>query len=258
MSSNQVLCNGTTACHTASVSGSAVRLVPIILDNYGANNSHYTTELTLANLTASPLQLTLVYKAALGSGSGLVPLTLAAGQQQIVPNAISFLREQGLPIPGDATSAGGALYVVPPSSTNSGSFVVGARTSTPAPSGGTFGLYYPGLSLDQSSTSTATIAGLQQNSSQRSNLAVVNWGEASDSITLQITYYDASGTEVGSPTVVKLAPGQWYQDGTPLSSRGATSGYALIQETSGSSSYIAYGVLNDQVTNDGSYIPMSF
>jgi hypothetical protein len=55
-----------------------------------------------------------------------------------------------------------------------------------------------------------------------------------------------------------LAPGQWMQFGQPLQALGATSGYAKIEKTSGNSTFVAYGVLNDAVTSDGSYIPMSF
>jgi hypothetical protein len=57
---------------------------------------------------------------------------------------------------------------------------------------------------------------------------------------------------------VTLAPGQWTQFNQPLAALGATSGFALIQKTSGNSTFVTYGVLNDAVTSDGSYIPMSF
>jgi hypothetical protein len=57
---------------------------------------------------------------------------------------------------------------------------------------------------------------------------------------------------------VTLAPGQWTQFNQPLAALEATSGFALIQKTSGNSTFVAYGVLNDAVTSDGSYIPMSF
>jgi hypothetical protein len=257
VANKQMLCNGTSSCRTVSTGGATV-LVPIVLDVYGANNSHYTTELTFTNMASSSLSVTLVYKAALGIGSGLVSLTLAAGQQLIVPDAIKYLRNQGLSIPNDGSNVGGALFVVPATSTDPSSWSVGARTFTPGPSGGTFGLYYPGQTLEQATTSLAYVTGLQQNSSQRSNLAVVNWGEAGDSITLSIAYFDGSGAALGTPTTVTLSPGQWTQFNTPLQGTGATSGYARIQQNTGSSSFVAYGVLNDAVSSDGSYIPMKF
>jgi len=243
----------------ANASGPGDRLVPIVLDVYGLGGTHYTTELTLANLTSSPLPLTFVYEASLGSGSGQATLTLAPGEQQIVPDAIGFLRLQGLAIPNDGSSVGGSLLAVPPSGTAPSSFAVGARTFTPASSGGgTFGLYYPGLTLGESATSVAYINGLQQNAAQRSNVAVVNYGDASDAITLNVSYFDGTGSALGTPTPVTLSPGQWAQFNQPLLALGATWGYAKIEKTSGNSAFAAYGVLNDAVTSDGSYIPMSF
>ncbi len=43
----------------------------------------------------------------------------------------------------------------------------------------------------------------------------------------------------------------------PLASRGVTSGRVKIEKLSGASRFAAYGVLNDQTTSDGSYIPMA-
>lgn len=253
----QVLCSG-NSCRTVSVGSNATLLVPIVLDVHGVGATHYTTSLTLTNLTGGSVQVVLDYRASLGTGSGLVPLTMGNGQQLIVPDIIAYLRQQGLNIPADGSSQAGALYVVPPSGTEPSTFIAGARTSTPGPSGGSFGVSYPGLTLYQASYATAYVVGLQQNATQRSNLAVVNWGDQGDSITLSITYIDGNGSPLGAPTSVTLAPNQWLQFNTPLQASGATSGYAIIQETSGNSGFVAYGVLNDAVTSDGSYLPMNF
>jgi hypothetical protein len=243
----------------AGVSGPADRLVPIVLDVHGLGGSHYTTELTLANLTPTSLPVTLIFKASTGSGSGQATLTLAPGEQRIVPDAIGFLRSQGLDIRDDGGGVAGSLLVLPPSGTGPSVFAVGARTFTPATSGtGTFGLFYPGLTLGESAASLAFVNGLQQNGAQRSNVAVVNRGDALDSITLNVTYFDGTGAQLGAPTSVTLAPGQWTQFNQPLQVLSATWGFAKIEKTSGNSRFVAYGVLNDAVTSDGSYIPMSF
>src|SRR5450631_1477276 len=99
--------------------------------------------------------------------------------------------------------------------------------------------------------------GLQQGPAQRSNLAVVNRGDAGDTITLRITYYGPDGSQAGSVDTKTLAPGEWAQFNKPLQSRGVASGFAKIEKLSGASRFIAYGVLNDQTNSDGSYIPMS-
>jgi hypothetical protein len=253
----QVLCSG-SSCQAVSVGSNATLLVPIVLDIHGAGSTHYTTSLTLTNLTGGSVPVVLNYRASLGAGSGLVPLTMGNGQQLIVPDIIAYLRQQGLNIPTDGSAQAGTLYVVPPSGTEPSTFIAGARTSTPGPSGGSFGVFYPALTLYQASYTTAYVVGLQQNATQRSNLAVVNWGDQGDSITLSVNYIDGNGSPLGAPTSVTLAPNQWLQFNTPLQALGATSGYAVIQETSGNSGFVAYGILNDAVTSDGSYLPMTF
>ena len=73
-----------------------------------------------------------------------------------------------------------------------------------------------------------------------------------------MSYFDGIGAALGEPAAVVLAPGQWTQFNQPLAAFGAASGYARIEKTSGKSRFVAYGILNDAGTSDGSYIPMSF
>jgi N-acetylglucosamine-6-sulfatase len=229
------------------------RLVPIVLSVAG-----YSSELTLANLTSSPLTLTLTYKASpqlgTGAGSGTGTVTLAPNEERI-GDAFTLLRGAGIPVPATG-DAGGSLDVRASSGTAS-SFAAGARTFIGAKGGGTFGLFYTGLTLAESATTVAYVQGLQQNSAQRSNLAVVNRGDASDAISLRITYYGPDGSVAGVLDTKTLAPGEWAQFNQPLGLRGMAAGSAKIEKLSGSSRFVAYGVLNDQTNSDGSYIPMS-
>lgn len=232
----------------------ADRLVPIVLSASG-----YQSELTLTNFTNQPMTLTLVYTGSpqlSASGSGSVPLTLQSGQQLIQADSMTFLRNLGLPVPTNI-SVGGSLLVKTPAGASASDFAVGARTFTNAAGGGTFGLFYPGLTLGESATALAYVNGLQQNDGQRSNLAIVNRGDAADSITLRVTYYGADGAVLANPETATLAPGEWKQFNQPLGLRGASAGFAKIERLSGSSRWVAYGVLNDQHNSDGSYIPMS-
>ncbi|MEO8055789.1 MAG: PKD domain-containing protein, partial [Acidobacteriota bacterium] len=238
----------------------ADRLVPVVLDVQGLG-ARFRTELTLTNFTAAPLSLQLVYVAAngFGSGSGVVPLTLAAGEQRILPDAIAFLRGT-LPIESDGRNVGGSLSVRAASGAAAGALGAGARTYVPISSGGSYGLFYPGLTAAQCATATASVYGLQENASQRSNLAVVNRGDAADAIALRVTYFGSGPGRplLGSPVEKTLAPGEWFQFNRPLADFGASAGYAEIEKTSGASRFAAYAVLNDNVTSDGSYVAMSF
>lgn len=231
----------------------AERLVPIVLSSPGS-----ATELTLVNLTASPLTLTLVYTASPqlnAAGSGSATVTLGAFEQRIETDAMGFLRRLEIPVPSTG-SVGGSL-LVRAAGGNASTFAVGARTFIGIAGGGTFGLFYTGLTLAESATSVAYVQGLQQNSAQRSNLAVVNRGDAGDAISLRITYFGPDGAQAGSIDTKTLAPGEWAQFNKPLDSRGVSAGSAKIEKTSGASRFVAYGILNDQTNSDGSYISMS-
>jgi hypothetical protein len=233
----------------------AERLVPIVLSASG-----YSTELTLTNLTSSPLPLTLTYTASpqpgfSTAGSGTVPLTLGPGQQRVEADALAFLRSLGLPIPA-GVNAGGSLLVLGPAGSPADALAAGARTFTAGPAGGSFGVFYAGLSRSEGAADVAYVYGLQQNDKLRSNLAAVNRGDAGD-VTLRVTFYDASGTALTNPVVQTLGPGVWFQLNQPLSSRGAAAGFAKVERISGASRFVAYGVLNDRVNSDGSYVAMS-
>lgn len=233
-------------------------LVPVVLDVAGLG-ARFRTELTLTNLTASPLALTLAYTAAagFGSGSGSVGLTLAAGEQRIVPDAIAFLRET-LPIENDGRNVAGSLRIRGPAGAAASALAAGARTFVPLAPSGSYGLFYPAVPVAHAATAVAWVYGLQENASQRSNLALVNAGDAGAAITLRVSFYGANGAALGAPVERILGPGEWFQFNRPLTASGAAAGYAKVERISGSSRFAAYAVLNDNVTSDGSYVPMSF
>ena len=115
---------------------------------------------------------------------------------------------------------------------------------------------YPGLTLFESANDAAWVHGLQQNPAMRSNVAIVNFGDRG-SVMLRVTYFGATGQVLASPEEHTLAAGEWRQVNEPLGSRGASAGSAKVERISGTSRFIAYGVLNDAATSDGSYLPMA-
>jgi subtilisin family serine protease len=245
--------------HLPGAAGPADLMIPVVLDVQGLGTSRYATEVTLANLGATPLALALSYVATaqFGGGSGSVPLTLAAGEQRILPDILSYLRDGGLAIPEGGANVAGSLQVKSPAGASSGVLVAGARAhtgSTLRP--GTFGVYYPGLTTAESADGPVSVNGLRQDASMRSNVAFVNVGDAG-AVTLRVTFYDESGQVLERPEEWALGSGEWRQLGQPLGTRGATAGSARIERVSGKSRFIAYGVLNDAATSDGSYLPMS-
>lgn len=141
---------------------------------------------------------------------------------------------------------------------------LGARTSTPG-GGGRYGLFYPAGPSCPTSNITVWLYGLQQNSENRTNLAIVNTGNSGDSESLTIDLFDgATGRKVNTIEGITLASGHWIQIGAILAkyAPGVTQGYARVTRTSGSVPFIAYAVINDggqpgERTGDGAFVASS-
>lgn len=247
-------------------------IVPVVLDVPGEAGSHYTTEVTIANDGTIATPVDLVYRPAPGFGEvGGVPLVtvdLAAGRQLTIPDVLAYLRSHGMRIPdGLSAPQAGTLTVTFRwlTALDAPSTIVLARTSTPntdATTGGSFGLFYPGVAKGGGARTSALVPGLAQDDGVRSNLAVVNLGGGSElPITVEARLYDAdTGSAVGNPLSVRLSPGDWVQwsrvrdlAGAPASVKRFT---AVVRRTAGDDTFLAYGVLNDAVTSDGSYQTM--
>jgi hypothetical protein len=246
-------------------------LVPIVLDTYGAAGSHYTTELTLVNDSARSSTASLLYHAAPGSGAPVaapaVALPVGAARQVTLPDVLAFLRSQGVAIP-DSRAAGsqaGTLEVAFQGldGDDAARTVALARTTTPNPNrntGGRFGVSYSAIAWGGGARQTALVPALSQDAASRSNLAVLNAGGGSEgTITLSVQLRDAdTGVDVGSPLVVSLNPGEWFQWNRVIESAGAATSKAIATVTriSGDDTFLAYGVVNDAKTSDGSFIRM--
>jgi hypothetical protein len=247
-------------------------IVPVVLDVLGAAGSHYTTELTLANDGDFATPVDLLYRPAPGFGSStgvsVVTLTLAAHQQTTIPDILAYLRTRGVNIPDASTGAqAGSLSVEFRSLFNydAPKTIALARTTTPntdTDTGGSFGVAYPAAARGGGARASALVPGLTRDASVRSNLAVVHLGGGSEiPLSLSVRLFDAStGQAVGSPISVTLQPGDWTQwsgvfdiAGVPVNT---TTAYAVITRTAGDDTWLAYGVLNDAKTSDGSVIRM--
>jgi hypothetical protein len=235
---------------------STTKIVPIVLDVAGSGE-HFTTELALANrgTTVASVALTYTPAAALGAtGGGSTIVTLAAGRQLVVPDVLAYLRGQGLAVPAGSNQGGTLLAVFSGLSSSDAAYAV-ARTTTPSGSGRA-GLAYHGIDLVSAQSGTSYLYGLRSTANDRSNLALVNAGSNAP-VTLRVTLY--SGVAGDGRTFVlnpdtTLAAGQWSQVSRVLDLAGFTNGYARIDLLSGTGPYVAYAVINDNATNDGSYV----
>lgn len=234
----------------------ATKFVPIVLDVGGSGGSRFSTELTLANRGGTTAAVQLAYTPATAlnaSGSGVVTTSLAARKQMVIPDTIGFLRSGGLAIPADGSNQGGTLRVTFSGLSSADVAYVGARTTTPSGTGRA-GLSYPGVRPEDCFTDFAWLYGLRENGAERTNLALAN-ANASSAVTLRVNIWPADGGEGYYLTPdVTLGPGQWTQIGRVLDIVGFTAGRARVDLISGSGPFYAYGVFNDNVTNDGSYV----
>jgi hypothetical protein len=252
---------GGTSDGSFLVANATEGLVPILLDLPGP--PHFTTDLTLTNPASAPVTVTLTYTASSasgfsGQGSGTKTIPLAARQQLVKANALSYLRELGLAIPTTGNQ-GGTLLVA--------GVVAQARTSNPNPDtsvGGSYGLSYPAVSASGRARGEAWVYGLRQDADVRSNLAIADAraGNAAG-VEYVVDVFDADMGAM-SPVLTKrvtLTGGQWMQFNTILAEAGIAHGYVRIRPDSGTSDFVVYGVVNDgpsigSRTSDGSYVPM--
>lgn len=235
----------------------AARLVPIVLD-VDTGSAHYTTELALTNTGTTRTAVTLRYTASIGTkeGSGTVDEELAPGKQLVLADAIAYLRGKGLAIPTSGAQ-GGTLLVTFTGFSGSSSVSALARTATATASPqpvGRAGLAYSGLRPDEGATTRLTLYGLRSNATDRSNVAVFSMSD--QPVSVKVTAY--SGDPDKSVVVVadrlELPPYGWTQFSGILQNAGLSNGYVTVERVSTTGSFSVYGVVNDQVTSDGSYV----
>ena len=232
--------------------------VPIVLRSQGRTaGSFFTSELTLTNGGTTTAAIHHTYTAAFGGGSGTALDSLAPGRQRVIPDAIAYLTDLGIPIGSGA--AGGTLMVDFSSVSSASDVAVTVRVATPVEEGkGRAGLAYPGLNTDGLLSGPAVIAGLRQNNRDRSNVAVQNAGDSSDgNLTLRVTIFSGDSASAGMSMVLPdqtLPPGEFYQYNQILDLAGFDNGYVKIERVSGKAPFYAYGVINDNFNSDGSFV----
>ena len=243
--------------------GTTVRFIPVALDvvsSLGQTTAHFLTELTLTNSGTSDATISMTYTPSLGGGGGAVADTLPKGTQKVIPDAIAYLRSKGLAIPTSGSQLGTiSIRFSGVSSVDAVSATARTASATSAPQPiGFAGLAYSSLYSFDGVTTSATLYGMRQNDSDRSNVAVFNTG--SDPVTLKVTAFSGDdGTSAVVDAAKTLPAGGWAQYSGILGSVGIAQGWVTIERTSAAGSFGAYGVINDNGTNDGSYVlPTAF
>ena len=227
--------------------------VPVLLTSGGRNNAFFTSELTLTNRGREEATIHYTYTAHRGGGSGTASDRLAPGQQRIKADAIGFLTDLGIPIPGSGNRIGTLRVEVADSSTVS----VVTRTTTAVPEGRA-GLAYPGIAENEGFQEAVYLCGLRENTQDRSNLALQNMGAPGEgAITLRTTVFSGEADDSSPRELkdVKLKPGEFHQYNEVLKVLGSTAnGYVKVERVDGTAPFYAYGVINDNFNSDGSFV----
>ncbi|MDE2664831.1 MAG: S8 family serine peptidase [Acidobacteriota bacterium] len=246
-----------------SLEGSLRQTLPVIVET-----NNFTSELTVTNISGQTRTLHFSFVAeglTTPDRTARFSLTLEPGQQRIIPDVIDTeMRRKG--IEGLRPSKGGlagALFATLDGGDMNG-IVIGARTGTPDGRGGQYGLFYHAVPDGAALTGHAWVDGLQQDTENRSNLALVNTGEVDDSASVfDLDIYDGdTGRLVRTITTRPLRSRYWRQFNSILANHApaTTQGYVRIRKTSGNNPFLAYGVVNDggapgHRSGDGAYVP---
>src|SRR4030095_8803063 len=226
----------------------------------------YSTELIVTNWSSVRKSLKCTFQSEVIQLPGSkVEFNIEAnpGEQLIWPDFIQRLRDVGVVGLPKGPSYAGAMFAEVSNDDIAG-LSLSARTSAPAPSGaGRFGLFYPAVPQGMASANRAWVFGLQQDSNNRSNLALVNTGETDESTDLfRIEVFNGStGTRIDTIEWVNLKARGFVQLSSILSFYSPTpqNGYVRITRVTGNNPFIAYGVVNDggtpgQRTGDGAFL----
>ena len=187
---------------------------------------------------------------------------LYPGEQQIIPNFVQYLRDQGVEGIGPVGGIhAGAAFLTADSGDLSGVFVA-ARTSTPG-DGGRYGVFYSAVPAGAASLSSTWICGLRQDENNRTNLALVSTGDADGNpdVFLIELFVGETGLKAGAAEGITVKAKGWKQIGSILTqyAPGIKQGYARVTRSSGSNPFIVYAVINDgarpgERTGDGAFI----
>jgi hypothetical protein len=233
---------------------SSTLFVPVILSSSGLQGAFFTSEMVLTNRGTTQASITYTYVASTGGGSGSGTDTLAPGEQRVIPDAISYLRSRGVPIP-DSGNRVGTLRVSFTGLSSASAAAVTVRTTTPVPPTaptGRAGLAYAGVAVPQLLTGTAYLCGLRENASDRTNVAIQNAGDTD--VRIGLTFLAGDGSPASGSTEDTLSPGGFKQYRLTDIAAGAANGFIRAERVSGSGPYYAYAVINDNGTSDGSFV----
>jgi len=236
------------------------QLLPVVLD-VEASGTRYRTEISFTNPDRLPQDVAVLYTPSLGrvDGSGDGEFSVPGGEQLFVPDGIEFLRQLGIAVEASGADSpqAGTLKIcgLDPDRTPVGVMArVTAPTRPPHPPGSA-GVSFGAVPADEGFTGRATVFGYRQTVSDRTNVAVYNPG--AEPVSVKIVMVSAvNDRQAVLSEREDLGPYGWRQLSNPsVLAQDFDNGYIRIERVSPGGVFGAYGVVNDNATNDGSFVP---
>ncbi len=237
--------------------GKETLMVPVVM-NLGSSSVNYFTEVVITNRSEESPRAKLLFRPADAAGDLEGILELGPGSQIIIPDIIAWLTSQGSrtrnPEEGGEI---GTLRIEIEGASQRGLIHVSARTkagtSDPQPEGAA-GLSYPGVSPAVWKKTAYTVYGLRSNEADRSNLAFFNTGETPVRLRVKAHAGDGSGRVKELSPEIEIPAYGWKQWNRVLEMADMENGWVTVERVGTSGSFGVYGVVNDNKTNDGSFL----
>jgi hypothetical protein len=232
--------NDPTTIPMKSLSGATRLLVAAAARSEGAQDSFWSSDLGLLNLSGEAASVLVTYHADDGATASRT-VELASGVQEVV---LDIVGSWGL-------SGSGWLEL------ESETAILASSRTFNHGGGGTFGQYLDGEDLVAGAADgdVLWLPQLRQDGVFRSNIGLLNGGDAAASLRLGL--HDASGAELASE-VVTLAAGVRTQLNQPFASLAGredlVAGYATVTVETGNG-IVAYASVIDNRSNDPTTIP---
>jgi hypothetical protein len=238
-----------TASITVTATEYAFRyLIPAVAHNPGAAGTLWRTDVAAVNPTNAEAEISLTFYPAAGGNLLSHSDSLDAGSTMEWVNIIEsvFLQAAGANLSGSISIESTLALLVT------------ARTYNQTPTG-TYGQYLPACTeaLVLGLGTVGYLPQIKSNDAYRTNLGVVNIGDAS--VTIEVRVHDQDGDQVGSSKRVITAARRWKQINDLFDAVGADDedvAYATITVTAGSGQVWVYASVVDNETGDGTTVPI--
>ena len=219
----------------------------------------YLSEVIVSNWSSEDKTLTFDFvDSDIAGGKVSFSMDIESGSQQILGEFIEQLRQSGF----EADLPPGRAYAGPLMVTVDGDgngIFLGARTMSPG-GGGHYGVFYLGVPTGAEFSTGAWLYGLQQDSEDRTNLALLTTSSANDEANVyDIDLYDGATGLLVKTLSRKVSANQWDQIGMILAQARISQGYAHVKRTAGANDFITYAVINDggkpnERSDDGAFV----